>query len=158
MMAGDKLSIASEMKALDSKDREFYDSLSDEEKKKFSTFLMIRYGSSVQGHQDLQAYYLQSTNLRLNKNFFAINKKHDKLNWLAASTISPGMGQQHHQWIAGPKKASSNSKVEKFLANIYPNAKSEDISIMTTLYTTADLKKLAEDLGMSKEQIKKELG
>lgn len=152
-----KLSVASEMRALDGKDREFYDSLTDEERKKFSTFLMIRYGATVGGIPELQTYYLQATNLRLNKNFFAIPKKHDKLNWLAATTISPGMGNQNHQWISAPKKATSNSKAEKFLANLYPAMKIEDIALMANLNTTADIKQLAEELGMDKAQIKKEL-
>jgi len=157
-MAIDRLSVASEMRALDAKDRDFYDSLTDEEKKKFSTFLMIRYGSSVNGIPELQQYYLQSTNLRLNKNFFDIKKAHDKLNWLAASTISPGMGNQNHQWLAAPKKAAANNKAEKFLVKMYPTMRAEDITLMANLNTAADIKKLAVDLGMTKEQIKKELG
>ena len=157
-MAADKLSISSEMKALDGKDRTFYDSLTDDEKKKFSNFLMIRYGATVNGSSDLQTYYLRATNLRLNKNFFAIPKKHDKLNWLAATTISPGMGNQNHQWISAPKKATSNSKAEKFLANLYPAMKTEDIALMAKLNSTDDIKKLAEELGMDKSEIKKDLG
>ena len=62
----DKLSINNEMAVFDRKDREFYNSLTDEEKKKFSNFLMIRYGSSVQGSTDLQHFYLVSCNERLN--------------------------------------------------------------------------------------------
>ena len=46
----DKLSINNEMGVFDRKDREFYDSLTVDERKKFSNFLMIRYGSSVQGN------------------------------------------------------------------------------------------------------------
>jgi len=157
-MATDKLSVASEMASLDLKDRSFYDSLTDEERKKFSTFLMIRYGATVQGSADMQTYYLQSANLRLNKNFFAIGKAHEKLNWLAATTISPGMGKQYHQWISAPKKAGSNTKAEKFLANLYPTMKADDISLMASLNTAADLKNLAIDMGMTKEMIKKELG
>jgi len=45
----DKLSIQNEMRAFDSKDRGFYDSLTDEERKKFSTFLMMKYGANVEG-------------------------------------------------------------------------------------------------------------
>ena len=159
MMAADKLSIASEMRALDSKDRDFFDTLTDDEKKKFSTFLMIRYGASVGGIPELQQYYLQATNQRLNKNFFSVNKtRHDKLNWLAATTISPGMGIQNHQWLAAPKKATNNSKAEKFLANLYPTMKAEDVALMASVNTAADIKQLAVDMGMTKEMIKSALG
>ena len=67
-MTIDKLSIANEMQEFDRKNRDFYDNLSEEEKKKFSPFLMIRWGSSVNGSPDLQAYYLISANEKLNKN------------------------------------------------------------------------------------------
>lgn len=157
-MAADKLSVASEMRSLDGKDRNFYDSLTEDEKKKFSTFLMIRYGSSVSGIPELQAYYLQATNQRLNKNFFSIKKAHDKLNWLAATTISPGMGTQNHQWLAAPKKATSNNKAEKFLAKLYPAMKAEDVTLMANLNTAAEIKQLAVDMGMTKEIIKAVLG
>jgi hypothetical protein len=155
-----KLDIANEMLALDRKDREFYDNLSDEEKKKFSSYLMIRWGASVQGSADLQEYYLQSTNLRLNKHYFDINKtKHDKLNWLAATTISPGMGKQYHPWLGMKKKeGGTTAKVEKFLATLYPDMKESDVDLLASLNDAKDVKKLAEELGWTKEQIKKELG
>jgi len=40
-----KLNIQHEMRMLDQKSRTFYDDLDEEEKKKFSTYLMIRWGS-----------------------------------------------------------------------------------------------------------------
>ena len=54
----DKLNIANEMRAFDIKDRDFYKNLTEEERKKFSNYLMIRCGSSVQGSSELQQYYL----------------------------------------------------------------------------------------------------
>lgn len=157
-MAG-KLDIGNEMARLDQKDREFYDSLDDEEKKKFSTFLMIRWGSCVSGDADLQTYYLQMTNERLNKNFFAVNKsKHDKLNWLAATTISPGAGNMRHNWISQKKKENNNPKVRKFFAAYYPGMKDADLDLLAAMNDIKDVKKFAEELGWTKEQIKKELG
>ena len=73
-MVVDKLSINNEMLQFDNKTRDFYDNLTADERKKFSNFLMIRYGSSVQGSRDLQEFYLISTNERLNKHFFNINR------------------------------------------------------------------------------------
>ena len=157
-----KLNITHEMARLDQKDREFYDSLDDDEKKKFSTFLMIRWGSCVSGDADLQTYYLQMTNKRLNKNFFAIKKEgeakfHDKLNWLTATTISPGAGNMRHNWIANKKKENSNPKVRKFFAAFYPGMKDADLDLLAAMNDVKDVKKFAEELGWTKEQIKKEL-
>jgi hypothetical protein len=94
----------------------------------------------------------------MNKNYFDIHKNHDKLHWLTATTISPGMGKQYHQWIPAPKRGTTNSKVEKFLANLYPDMKIADIGLVAKMNTLADIKKFAEELGMTKEQIKKDLG
>jgi hypothetical protein len=151
----DKLSVNNEMAKLDSKDRNFYDSLNDEEKKKFSPFLMIRYGATVNGSPDLQAYYLMSCNEKLNKHFFDIStSQHKKLQWLLASTISPGMGKQYHQWLAGIKKGASDNKAEKFLAQLYPAMKYRDIKLMAQLNSKAELKELAKGMGMEDKQIK----
>lgn len=152
------ISIKEEMQAFDKKDRNFYDDLSADDKKKFSTFLMIRWGACVSGSSDLQAYYLMSTNEKLNKNFFSINKEHDKLNWLAATTVSPGMGNQFHQWIKGPSLAGSESKIQKFLRKIYPEAKLCDLEILEQLNTIDHWKDVAASMGMPQDQIKKELG
>jgi hypothetical protein len=83
----DNLSIGNEMQQFDRKNREFYDQLSDEERKKFSPFLMIRWGSAVEGSRELQEFYVIATNERLNKHFFNISAaRHKKLQWLLATT------------------------------------------------------------------------
>ena len=105
----DKLAISNEMLQFDRKNRGFYDDLSEDEKKKFSPFLMIRWGATVEGDADLQAYYLMSANERINKHFFDISTtQHKKLHWLLATTVSPGMGKQYHKWLAGNKKENTN--------------------------------------------------
>lgn len=138
----DKLNIQNEMAQFDLKNRDFYDSLSDEERKKFSNYLMIRWGSSVQGQRELQEFYVISTNERLNKNFFAVNR-HPKLQWLMATSVSPGMGTHRHQWIAPKKKEGSNNEIKKTLMELYPTMKMSDIE---TLATLVDKKELREHL------------
>ena len=154
----DKLSIKNEMAMFDQKRRDFYDSLTDEEKKKFSPFLMIRYGSTVNSsNTDLQAYYLMATNEKLNKHFFDINtSKHKKLQWLLATTVSPGMGNQFHQWIA-PKKKDSDNKSIKFLREQYPHLKEDELKLMSELNDKDDLKQLARKLGWDDKRIKSDL-
>ena len=154
-----KINIAQEMRAVDKKDREFYDNLTDEERKQFSTYLMIRWSSCIAcNSSELEQYYLLATNERLNKNFFAVPKEHDKLNWLATTTISPGCGTQRHEWISAPKKATANGKIEKFLTAHFPELNPEDITLMASLNDLKSIKEYAKDLGMMPDQIKKELG
>jgi hypothetical protein len=146
----DKLNIQNEMSVFDRKDRDFYDSLTDEERKKFSNFLMIRWGSSVQGSRDLQEFYLISCNERLNKNFFAISR-HPKLQWLCATTVSPGMGTHRHQWIAPKKKEAGASAKRKQLMAIYPNYKDDEIDVMMQIVSDKEIK---EYLKLSGEENK----
>ena len=142
----DKLSIGNEMAQFDCKNREFYDSLTEEEKKKFSNYLMIRWGSSVQGSQDLQEFYLISTNQRLNKYFFAINR-HPKLQWMCATTVSPDMGVQRHQWIAPKKKEVSSSSIKKQLSELFPRLKNDEIELMVKINNKKDIDAYIKDLG-----------
>lgn len=157
-MMSNPLDIRNEMAQFDCKNRDFYDSLTDEEKKKFSPFLMIRWGSSVGGNPDLQAYYLMSCNERLNKHFFDIStSKHKKLQWLLATTVSPGMGNQYHQWITLKKRESSNSKATKFFKELYPHLKDNDIKLLTELNDKDDIKHMARELGWDDKRIKADL-
>jgi hypothetical protein len=122
----------------DHKVRSFYDDLTDEEKKKFSNYLMIRWGSSVQGSRELQEFYVISANQRLNKHFFDINK-HPKLQWLLATTVSPDMGAQRHQWIAPKKKEAGAGSLKKQLAELFPHYKEDEIDVLAAVTTKKDL-------------------
>lgn len=144
----DKLTIANEMAQFDRKNREFYSELTDEERKKFSNYLMIRWGSSVQGSRDLQEFYVIATNERLNKHFFAVNR-HPQLQWLMATSVSPGMGTHRHQWIAPKKKDAGSNEVKKQLMELYPNMKMVDIETMAALTTKQELRQHLREHGQS---------
>lgn len=145
----DKLNIANEMAVFDRKDREFYDNLTDEERKKFSNYLMIRWGSSVQGSRDLQEFYVISCNERLNKHFFAINR-HPKLQWLCATTVSPGLGTHRHQWISPKKKEAGANALQKQLAELFPNMKTDEIELLASITDKKELAAYLKSLGDDK--------
>jgi hypothetical protein len=153
----DKLSINNEMAQLDTKNRAFYDELNEEERKKFATYLMLRYSASVEGGPDLQEWYLRVTNERVNANFFDLGK-HPKLQWLLCTTVSPDMGRQRHYWQGSKKKEGSNSKALKFLTKLYPHLRTDELELLAELNDIKELKALAKTMGMSDAEIKKELG
>ena len=134
----DKLNIANEMRQLDRKNRSFYRELTDEERKKFSNYLMIRWASCVEGSKDLQEFYLISTNQRLNKHFFNIGR-HPGLQWLCATTVSPDMGTPRHNWIAPKKKEAGASSMKKQLAEIYPHLKDDELDVMAKITTKKEI-------------------
>lgn len=147
------LYIGNEMAAFDRKDRAYYDKFTDEERKQFSTYLMLRYGASIQGNADFQSYYLMATNERVNKYFFDLNK-HPKLQWLLCTTVSPGMGKQSHYWQGAKKKEGSNNKAIKFLTALYPQLKDDEIKLLSEINDKRALTALAEEMGWTKQQIK----
>jgi hypothetical protein len=149
----DPLYIGNEMAAFDRKDRAYYDKFTDEEKKKFSTYLMLRYGASVAGSGDLQAYYLMATNERVNKHFFDLGK-HPKLQWLLCTSVSPDMGKQHHYWQAAKKKDSSNNKTVKFLTELFPTLKDDEIELLAEINDKRDIERMARELGHDDKTIK----
>ena len=142
----DKLSIANEMTQFDRKNREFYNELSDEERKKFSNYLMIRWGSAVQGSKELQEFYVIATNQRLNRHFFAVNR-HPRLQWLCATTVSPGLGTQRHVWIAPKKREPGATGVRKQLAEQYPHLKDDEIELMAKITTKKELQDYLKNIG-----------
>jgi hypothetical protein len=99
---------------------------------------MIRWGSAVQGSRELQEYYLISCNERLNKHFF-VNNKHPQLQWLCATTVSPDMGSQRHQWIAPKKKEAGSNKNKKILEELFPNMKQDELELMAIINTKKDI-------------------
>lgn len=149
------LEIKHEMAAFDRKDRDYYDNFTDEDRKKFSTFLMLKYGANVSGNADYQAYYLMATNEILNRNFFALGK-HTKLQWLLCTTISPGRGNQFHYWLNGKKKDSNaaNAKLTKFLAEQFPDLREDEIELLAQINDKRDINDLARELGLDDKQIK----
>lgn len=134
----DKLNIANEMRQFDRKNRDFYDELTAEERKKFSNYLMIRWGSSVEGSRDLQEFYVISCNERFNKHFFDLGK-HPKLQWLLATTVSPDMGTPRHPWIAPKKKEPGASSFKRQLSDLFPHMKTDEIDLLASITTKKEL-------------------
>jgi hypothetical protein len=134
------------MAQFDRKNREFYDDLTDEERKKFSNYLMIRWGSAVQGSRELQEFYVIATNERLNRRFFDINR-HPRLQWLTATTVSPGLGTQRHPWIAPKKREAGASGIRKQLAELYPHLKDDEVELMSRINDKKDLDQYLKSMG-----------
>ena len=126
------------MSQLDRKNRDFYRDLTPEERKKFSNYLMIRWASGVQGSRELQEFYVIATNERLNKHFFSLGKLPD-LQWLCATTVSPDLGAQRHQWISPRKREPGASSVKKQLSNLFPHFNSDEIDLLAEITTKKEL-------------------
>jgi hypothetical protein len=138
------------MSAIDKKDRGFYNRLTDEQKKAFSAWMMMRYASSVQGRN--AAHYLFMVNELVNKNFSDVSK-HPELQWLLLSAAGSGK-VEFHPYIKPPNSKKKKDKVSEFLSSIYPHFKSDEIEMLLLLNSKEELKQLAEAHGYDDKSIK----
>jgi len=137
------------MAALDKKDRGFYSRLTDEQKKAFVPWMMMRYASSAQGRN--AAHYLFMINELVNKNFSDVSK-HPELQWLLMTAAGSGK-VEFHPYIKPPNSKKKKDKVSEFVYSIYPNFKRDDIELFLLLNTREDLKELAKDHGYDDKTI-----
>jgi hypothetical protein len=140
----DPLNIHNEMRALDLKQRDWFDRLEPEHQRKFSPFLMIRWASVVQGSSELQEYYLRSVNMRLNRYFFNISAaRHKKLLWLMATAVSPDVGTPKHVWIKQKREQRDNDKL-RLIRQFWPHLRDDEAELMASINTLSALQEHAK--------------
>lgn len=140
--------------AIDRKDTDWWETLTPAQQKKFSSWLYMRYTSSVTGNPDLARYYLLAVNELVNKKFSDV-RKHPKLQYLLMTSASPGMGKQFHQFIAPPKMGKDNKKSNiKLFEKLYPNANSQELEILAAINSEEDILEHLISLGYSDKEIK----
>jgi hypothetical protein len=85
---------------LDSKQYDYWDSLTEEQRRKFVPYMYTHWMSSVDGNSLLQSYVVQSVNFNANQHLFHERvSKHPQLQWLMLCASSPGLGKQKHTWL-----------------------------------------------------------
>jgi hypothetical protein len=138
-----KLTIKQEMSAIDRKNRKWYDSLTEDEKKQVSPWLLMRYVSSVK--HDIKAFeehYLEFTNELVNTHFNTL-RHHPQLQLQLMQVIGLGK-EQFHPWIA-PGKRGKMDKNFNFFAEKFPHMNDDEINIILSQYTDKEIKSLKEE-------------
>jgi hypothetical protein len=151
-MATAKLDIKRELNAVDQKNYEFYDKLTDEERKVFSPYILMRYTSNVQGDRDIQEWFVEMTNECVNKNHWDLSKNHKALLWKLFAATGAGVNC-YHPYLAAGKKEKAN-KIEKLLCEIYPARKLEEIKLLASMMDKKDKEELFDKMGFDKKQRK----
>jgi hypothetical protein len=134
---------------------QWYDKLSDEEKKSFSPYVAMRFASSVKGISSLQEEYIQNVNEFCNKDFSLIQKHENdsKLFWKLLALCGVGK-KMFHPWIKAPKGKGKKTKLMEFLDTVYPNYKSDEKELLKKILSKKEIKKLAKDVGLTDNEIK----
>jgi hypothetical protein len=146
------LDIKKELHGVDMRDKNMYNNLTDEERKSFSPFILMRYVSSVQGDKDVQEWFVEMTNELVNKNHWTLSKNHKGLLWKLFAGCGTG-AKAYHPYLAAGKKEKA-VKLEKLIAELNPAMKISDVKLLTSLMTKDDTNNLFEQLGYDKKQRK----
>jgi len=151
-MATAKLDIKRELAAVDNRNYDFYDNLSEEEKKAFSPYILMRYTANVNGDRDIQEWFIENTNEFVNKNHWTLSKNHKALLWKLFAATGAGTTLFHPYLAAG--KREKTDKFEKLLEELYPAKKLSDIKMLAKMMTKEDRQELFDKMGFDKKQRK----
>jgi len=132
------------MKAIDFRNKDYYDRIDEHERSLYSPYMTMRYASAVSGDRFYQEHYVEMINECVNKNLFELSGKHKKLCWLLTAMCG-GLKQQFHPWIK-PMKKNVNKSLQT-LMDIYPNTKMLDLEALDKIITDGELEQLLEDHG-----------
>ena len=146
-----KLTIKEEMRAIDQREMGWWDTLTEEEQKKISPWVLMRYTSACDtNHDEIRDHYLTMTNALVNVHFNVL-RHHPQLQHRLLQIV--GIGKtQYHPWIA-PGKRQKKNKVAEWLLELYPGLNEDELDILLQS-DKKELKALAEETGMTDKQIK----
>ncbi len=135
--------------ALDRKDYNYMDKLTEEQQKKFVPYMMTHWMSAVKADGSIQGYYVRSVDYYANQHLFnEYVQKHPKLVWQMLCASSPGVGKQFHQWIphlsskvATLKESPKQKEVRDYFAKIYPKASEANLYAISEAFVEEHKKK-----------------
>ena len=133
------------LKAVDFRNKDYYDRIDDHEKSLYSPYMLMRYASSVSSKDKFYTeHYVEMVNECVNKHLFTLASKHKKLCWILTSMCG-ALKSQFHPWIKPMKRVPNKSL--KQLQQLYPNMKESDLETLDAIITDKELEELLESHG-----------
>ena len=133
------------LKAVDFRNKDYYDRIDDHERSLYSPYMLMRYASSISSKDQFYVeHYVEMVNECVNKHCFSLGK-HKKLLWIL-SAMCGALKQQFHPWIKPMKRVPNKSL--KQLLTLFPNAKEDDLETLDKLITDRELEELLESHGI----------
>jgi len=155
----EKVELKEKLQAVDENIRELWDAMDADNQKalKNEFFILNRYISSAKtGNREVQEHFVLTVNEYFNKNWNLL-QKHPKLLWLLLCMCSYDKKTQFfHEWIGHKRKGTGGKKV-KFLEELYPNKKKDEIELLAEISSDKDIKDLARKYGYDEATIAKKL-
>ena len=135
------------LKAVDFRNKDYYDRIDDQEKSLYSPFMLMRYASCISSKDKFYVeHYIEMINECVNKHLFTLSGKHKKLCWILTAMCG-ALKQQFHPWIKPMKRVPNKSL--KQLQQLFPIAKESDLETLDKIITDRELEELLEAHGRS---------
>ena len=136
------------LKAVDFRNKDYFDRIDDKEKSLYSPYMLMRYVSSCSSKDRFYVEHcVEMVNECVNKHCFTLGSKHKKLLWVLTAMCGT-LQQQFHPWIK-PMKRVPNKSLKK-LQEIYPTWKEADLETLDKVITDRELEELIEAHGIDK--------
>lgn len=152
----EKIELKEKLAAVDMGARDMWDEMDADQRKslKQEYFILNRYVSSAKGQsREMQEHFLLTVNEFFNK-YWNDLQKHPKLMWQLLCMCSHESKKiVFHEWIGFKKK--KDGKRTKFIAEMYPHLRDDEIEVMVAISTLQELKDLADTHGYTKQEIAK---
>ena len=147
-----KLDIGREISAVNSRNHDFYKNLTEEEKKAFSPYILMRYISNPQTDDETYEWTVERVNALVNINHWTLSKGHKALLWQLFASCGTGFNLKY-QYLKAPGKEKAN-KIEKLLEELYPAMKMDEIKLLASMMDKKDKEELFDKMGFDKKQRK----
>lgn len=150
-----KLPLKDVLKSLDHKNFDFYENLSEIEKKDFQPYVLMRFMQTGGNEYMADCVQLMAVNEIVNKNFWDIsNEKELQVRLL----YSCGLDQTiYHKWI--PQKKDSLPECHTFIKDVYKERNmqlnSDEVHIILTKLGKNGLEDLCDEYGVPEDRKKK---
>jgi|TARA_B100000315_G_scaffold57788_1_gene52217 hypothetical protein len=133
------------LKAVDFRNKDYYDRINDHERSLYSPYMLMRYASSISSKDQFYVeHYVEMVNECVNKHCFSLGK-HKKLLWILTAMCG-ALKQQFHPWIKPMKRVPNKSL--KQLLTLFPDAKEDDLETLDKIITDRELEELLESHGL----------
>ena len=138
--------------AIDTRQKDFYENLSDDEKKGFSPWLVQRYLSSAESaNQEIIEHYLIMTNDIVNTNFSDI--KDPEMLWKLMTIVGIGLSTKHPYVAPGKGKKKKSNAFKQWLKELYPYLDDQELDIMMSGFTKESAKDILDQYQIKDKDI-----
>ncbi len=139
--------------AIDTRNKQFYERLTEEEQKGFAAWLVMRYLSSAESATpEIIEHYLIMTNELVNTNFSDL-KNHPELLWKLMSVVGVGKSVKHPYVAPGKGKKKKSNAFKAWLHEQYNHLSEQEIDLWFSNITREQARDMLEQYQIKDKDI-----